>query len=172
MPTKLGNVLKAAERYGKERYGIDTVILWYRLATVAPAEIRQVLVDARADMDRWIGALAVTGFFALATVHASYVSGERGPLVAGAFSVALTPLLYSFGVRAAGNYGQALRALVDVSRFELAKAFGIELPEDANAERELWGAVSNLAAWGMGFRMTPVWEGKVDSAKQHARPEA
>lgn len=41
LPTRLGNILLAGERYASTRYGVDTIYFWPRLYPLLPAEFQQ-----------------------------------------------------------------------------------------------------------------------------------
>lgn len=51
MPTRLGNVLKAAELYSWERYQIDSVVIWSRLESDIPDAFSAPLQDAKTSLD-------------------------------------------------------------------------------------------------------------------------
>jgi hypothetical protein len=72
--------------------------------------------------------------------------------------LALVLPFYFFLVESAKAYGDALRALVDVTRFDLAETMHLVVPTRADDERSMWSALSNLAAWGMDWPATPQWE--------------
>lgn len=44
LPTRLGNGLRAAERYGYERYGLDSQTLWYELGAATPEDLAEELM--------------------------------------------------------------------------------------------------------------------------------
>ena len=51
MPTRLGNVLRAAEMYPTERYRIDTWVIWPRLYLLLPERSAVVVDTARERME-------------------------------------------------------------------------------------------------------------------------
>ncbi|MDQ6659504.1 MAG: hypothetical protein M3Z24_00900, partial [Chloroflexota bacterium] len=51
MPTRLGNVLKAAELYSWKRYRLDAVIIWSRLESGIPDAFSTTLQDAKTSLD-------------------------------------------------------------------------------------------------------------------------
>src|ERR1044071_5206551 len=51
MPTRLGNILRAAEAYPLTRYGADAVILWPRLVPFLPTELAESLNAAQTAME-------------------------------------------------------------------------------------------------------------------------
>jgi hypothetical protein len=64
MPTRLGDILRAAERRPADKYGLDTIACWSALWLLLPAEAKTELVQARSALDNaartWLwGALFV-----------------------------------------------------------------------------------------------------------------
>lgn len=64
MPTRAGNILRAAERRPGDKYGLDAIVCWPRLWLVVPDETRKALAEAREKLDdsarMWLlGALAI-----------------------------------------------------------------------------------------------------------------
>ncbi|MDN3024995.1 hypothetical protein [Streptomyces sp. S.PB5] len=60
LPTRLGNILRAAESRPADKYGLDAVALWPRLWLVLPDTTRRELLAARGALDRTV-AVAVWG---------------------------------------------------------------------------------------------------------------
>jgi hypothetical protein len=54
MPTRLGNVIKAAESYTKERYHLDAVLIWSRLQSLLPKEFADSFQDTETSLDQMI----------------------------------------------------------------------------------------------------------------------
>lgn len=51
LPTRLGNVLRAAESYSMRRYGLAAVIMWPRVWFATPDHVRDELTAARRSLD-------------------------------------------------------------------------------------------------------------------------
>ena len=164
LPTRLGNALRAAEDYGTDCYGLDVAILWHRISAVAPEELRLQVRAARSSMDTWMSVIAVSVVFAGVSLYAESMDDRTGSiaLMAG-MALALVALWYSLAVGAAQDYGQSLRALVDIGRFPLAEALGLGIPLNRVEERKMWKALTNLAAWGVGLPKSTEWEAILDT---------
>jgi hypothetical protein len=52
MPTRFGDILRAAEFRPRDKYGLDTTVCWYPLWLLLPAEVKQEISQARLELDR------------------------------------------------------------------------------------------------------------------------
>ncbi|CCH34353.1 hypothetical protein ABZ816_11040 [Actinosynnema sp. NPDC047251] len=50
-PTRMGNVVRAAEQHPSTRYGLDAVVMWTRLQPVLPKEFADAVKDAKVSVD-------------------------------------------------------------------------------------------------------------------------
>jgi hypothetical protein len=63
--TKIGNILRSAQRYAFHRYKADWDIIWPRLYPLLPGYFLRSLEDSRAGLELTIVASALSGVFAL-----------------------------------------------------------------------------------------------------------
>lgn len=119
LPTRLGNILRAAELRPLERYGLETVICWPRLWLLLPDAARSELAAARARLDAtarlWIWGMLFIGW----TVWA-WQALPVGLLVAF--------FAYRSALSAAEVYGDLLEAAFDLYRTQLYEALGFSPP--------------------------------------------
>ncbi|MFI9115193.1 hypothetical protein [Streptomyces venezuelae] len=139
-PTRLGNILKAAELYPGLRYGIDAVLVWPRLFQVLPGGLAGALSTARAELSALLAravlscAFAVLGAGCVALRHGSTVL-LLTCLWGGVLSAWAS---YRGALNAAAVYGQHVRVAFDLHRMDLLEALGEERPGDPDAERDRW----------------------------------
>jgi hypothetical protein len=142
-PTRLGNLLRSAESYPKDRYGVDAVRVWPRLYHLLPEDLRSSMEDARASMEF----LLVIAF--LATLYAPaagiYLIAVAGPgswflaSLLGGTAVAL--VTYQAALAPAAVYGDHIRAAFDLHRLKLLEAIKVPAPATLEEEQRTWDRV-------------------------------
>jgi hypothetical protein len=119
MPTRLGNLLRAAEEYPQTRYGLTMGVCWPRLWLLLPKEAQETLANARERLNGATRLLIWSFLFAVWTVWAWWAA----PVAAVAAVAAWWGML-----GAAGVYGDLLRAAVDLHRLALYEELRWPLP--------------------------------------------
>jgi len=132
LPTRLGNILRAAEDRAGDSYGLDAVTVWPRLHPLLPADFRDRLDHQRLQLDisvRYSVTFFVTavGCLLLLYSHGWWMLLPIGFLI-------LTYMAYRSALSAAVLYGQGLRVAFDLYRFDLLRALHLPLP--ATLEKE------------------------------------
>jgi hypothetical protein len=119
MPTRLGNILRAAERRPQVRYGLDAIICWPRLWLLLPDGARSELVAARQSLDAAMR-LVIWGVLFIVWTTLSWWAALAGLVV----------ILWSYrsALGAAVVYGDLLEAAFDVHRGKLYEALRLPLP--------------------------------------------
>ncbi|WP_327091190.1 hypothetical protein OIE66_11305 [Nonomuraea sp. NBC_01738] len=149
LPTRLGNVLAAAEERAGKPYGWDAVVAWPRLYPVLGAESRAVADDLRDSLDAMIRLSCTAAVTAPVSLALLWASGWWAALVLVPLVVAV--LAYRAALQSALSYGRAMEAAFDLHRFDLLAALRLPLPADREAERAQAAAL--CALWRQG---TPV----------------
>jgi hypothetical protein len=135
LPTRLGNVLRRAERMAGERYGLDAMTVYPRMypyvsERLAEAMTRQLeLITATASPAISFGLLSAATVPLIARLDLWSLS----PFVA----VALSALAYRGAAVAAAYTDVLFSTIFDLHRFDLAAAFHYPLPDDAAQEHAL-----------------------------------
>lgn len=147
LSTRLGNALASTEDYPSVAYGMDVVFWWRRLFPLLPDTIRKEIDDALTSLlallnfATMVGLASADGVLYLWRVKAG---GWWWPLIILVSGLLLTWLSYRGAVAQAREYGQRIRAAVDLYRFDLLKALHQTLPKTPHEERMLW---EQLEAW-------------------------
>lgn len=121
-PTRLGNVLRTAERRPWQRYGLDPVLLWPRLWLLLPETTRRDLAYLRLSLDRY----AQAWFWGLLFALWSFVWPW-------AWLIALVwmGIAYHLLLQAAASFCDLVLAVFDTQRWRLYEALRWELPEES-----------------------------------------
>jgi hypothetical protein len=140
LPTRLGNVLRSAEKYAYDRYAADTVLLWTRLGHLFPATFLANHTSYLASLE-FLSVLTV-GLSALSAASALTLAVTgHGALI---FVVVLLGghifayLAYLSAIQAAVQYGETLRAAFDMYRTELLVRMRMGVPSSLEDEQNRW----------------------------------
>ena len=132
LPTKLGNILRAAETRAGSRYGLDAITVWSRLYPLLADKVTAVLDDLRDQLDVAVRFCLV---FLIATViSVACLAGHGWWLLVAAGTFTGAVLSYQAALSAATAYGQAIEAAFDLHRFDLLSALHLPLPADLTSE--------------------------------------
>ncbi|MCC5612577.1 hypothetical protein LC612_39260 [Nostoc sp. CHAB 5834] len=128
MPTRLGNLLRAAESRPLDKYGLDAVICWPRLWLVLPDGVKKELQEARADLNTasrfWLWSM----MFLIWTIWAWWA--VPASLLAAFFS-------YYWALDAAAIYCDLLESAFDLHRLDIYKSLRWPVPANPANERKL-----------------------------------
>lgn len=145
LPTRLGNVLRAAEDYATIAYGMDAPFWWPRLAPLLPDDIQKAIRDALTPMLMMLNLATLAVMLDLVgTVYLLVYQRWWAALAVLVLCPLVAWLSYEGAVTQGRAYGQTIRAAVDLHRFDLLSALHLPLPADPGEERQMW---AQLAAW-------------------------
>jgi hypothetical protein len=120
LPTRLGNILHAAERRPTEKYGLDAVVVWPQLWLCLPAVTQQELANARLALDRAVAAVIWGALFVLFTLFTPW---------AIVVSVGVVSISWAFWLpQRATAFADLIEATFDVHRIALYSALRWPLP--------------------------------------------
>jgi hypothetical protein len=153
MPTRFGDILRAAEHRPGNSYGLDAVVCWNALWPLLPAESRTELTAARSGLDA-----AVRGWL----WGALFLVWTPVTLWAALIGIGVPLLSYRFGILPrAVAFGELIGTSYDLHRIELYDALHLPRPitpadERATAGPRLTSALSGtLVEQGLAYRFDP-----------------
>ncbi|MFI2368507.1 hypothetical protein [Streptomyces sp. NPDC018833] len=125
MPTRLGDILKAAESRPRHRYGLDAAVCWPHLWLSLPEQARAEIATSRARLDEaarlWLWGL----LFLLWTTFTWWAVAVAVLGMFGGYRLALS---------GAVDYGRLVQAGFDLYRRNLYDGLGWTFPEDPSQE--------------------------------------
>lgn len=152
MPTRLGDLLRAAERRPYEKYGLDAVVCWYRLWMVLPPLVRTEIAATRLELDRGVRACMWGALFIVWTPWLWWVAVPVAVLV---------PLaVYRFSMLAAAAlFAELVETAFDLHRMNLYDALNLPRPASTAEERH------------QGQRLTALlWHGRIEPSVAFVAP--
>ncbi len=143
MPTRLGNILRAAEEWPLEKYGLDTIVCWSRLWLLLPDAVKKDLQEARADLNTAVRVWFWSLLFIIWTIWAWWAAPVG--ILSAIFAY------YYWALEAARNYGELIEATFDLHRHLLYQSLRWNLPPDPNEERRVGRDLTQYLWRGWGL---------------------
>jgi hypothetical protein len=121
LPTTIGNVLLSGERYGLDRYGFDSTVLWPRFYWCLPEPVQQSMERFKEEHQLPIALSFVSFLFAVAsgvTVYGGDGSATLFAVTTGA-GLGLAVGAYLLAIERTEEYAEQIRATVDLHHQKL-----------------------------------------------------
>jgi hypothetical protein len=138
LPTRFGNAVLAFETHSKKRWGLDSIAAWPRIDMLLSEREAELQANSRSEAAFFVNGsllLLVAGLVLLADqVFNCALSGFA--LLAYLLPFLGAVLMAQWSVGAATRWGNAVRSVIDLHRFELYERLGIRPPKDFTDERE------------------------------------
>jgi hypothetical protein len=150
LPTRLGNVLRSAERRAGKNHGFtEPVEMFPRIYPYMSPPLAEALADARDDLDvacrmcivLWLLA-SVSG--AVLAVDGAVAATRGAALAVPVGGILLAVLAYRGAVRTGEEYGKLLFYVFDLHRRDLIRALGYSPPRNPKEEKEL---IKDITHW-------------------------
>lgn len=138
MPTRLGNLLRAAEARPREVFGLDSVACWSHLWLVLDKDTRKEMAAVRTALDSGVRLCFWGALFTVWTVWAWWALPIAVVVAASAY--------YGSLLAAARTYGDLLAAAFTLNRFALYAALRWPSPPTPDAELKTGNEV-NTYLW-------------------------
>lgn len=156
LPSRLGNILRAAEAYPQDRYSANSVALWPRMVWAIDKEYMGHVDAANDQCSFLLNCSLLSGIYALLAIAASlYVWFFQGNfsisfiyLTGGILSFGIAWFFYSASLLNVTKYGNLIRSSYDLFRFDLLEKLHLKLPVDNKKEKYLWQDISDFVTIG------------------------
>ena len=156
MPTRLGNILRSAERAPLHKYGLDAIICWSRLWMLLPDAVKKDLQEARTNLNNAARVWLWSILFCIWTFVSCWLLTTSKPsistnnltvlflflevlvtiwqLILGSLSAIFA---YNWALEAASTYGELIEAAFDLHRHLLYQSIRWNLPSDPVVEHRV-----------------------------------
>lgn len=171
MPTQFGNILKAAEGYSRERYQIDAVPMWPRIISVIPTGYNLRIEETHNQLSFLVNCSLLAGLLGIQSLLVSIFQAISVNFVARGlnqilyfipvfpnlvdvytqriwlylcFALIAFFMMYIFyraALLSVVDFGDMIRSVYDLFRFDLLKQLHLPLPRNSNREGTLWGKI-------------------------------
>lgn len=135
MPTRLGDILRAAEDYARERYGLDPIIFWPRLFPQLSEALRQALGTAQDQLDLTLRLSTLTLLYGAIWSIVVIVQKQWGVLWWTLPALPLTWLFWRAAHQAATSYAGLFRSAFDLHRFDVYESLHWPPPTSPETEK-------------------------------------
>lgn len=142
MATSFGNIMRTAENYPYETYGIDAVAVWSRFVGVMPSEFADYIDNARASIDFAANLLFLSLMFSLQYIIFALITDSWPVYWAPVFAVLLAIFSYRLSITTGRQWGERIKAVFDLYRSDLLQKLGFEIPLTWEEERNCWREVN------------------------------
>ncbi|NUT99066.1 MAG: hypothetical protein HOY78_44395 [Saccharothrix sp.] len=140
LPTRLGNILRAAESYPAERYDADAVLTWPRLFPLLPDKLTTSLTAARAEIEFHLTISAQAAFFTAAAGGWLAATGGRPWLFLTCWwgGALVSWATYRGALAPARLYCEQVRVAFDLYRQDLLARLGVEGDDQWPRLNQFW----------------------------------
>lgn len=160
LPTKFGNILRAAESYPGTRYGIDAVPFWPRLLYVIPDDYKEAINETRNELSFLVNCSLLSGIFFVACLGVilpqvfdsnsvnALIKSNRSFIIAGVIAFALAWFFNRASMISVGAFGDMIRSAYDLFRLDLLEHLQLETPKDSKEEFDTWRNLGKFIVLG------------------------
>lgn len=162
MPTRFGNLLRAAEAYSLRIYGVDSINSWLRLTALIPADFSRQIDSARAEADFFVNSAFLSGLIAIVALLRILRIAAMNPIplfcdwwwlpVGVLAGMGASWLAYQLAVMCIRPWGDLVRSAFDLYLPTLAKQLGYELPATEAKRRAFWDDVNEMLINGVPMK--------------------
>jgi hypothetical protein len=140
LPTRLGNVIRSAEEYAEIRYHADYLIIGPRLSHLCSERFVLEYETFRSAMQFSLVVSFLSGAFTVlaGVIVLAYASSPILFMICVVAGVTLAHIGYGTAVTSAMEYGEQIRASVDLYRNELLVRLRYPIPDGFAQETEYW----------------------------------
>ncbi len=138
LPTRFGNAVLAFESHAMKRWGLDSVAIWPRIDLLLSQRQAEQQANARGEAAFFVNGSLLLTLAGLAWITDQLFDHQLSgwELLAYLVPFVLAVVMARCATGAATRWGNAVRAAIDLKRFELYSGLGVRRPANFTEERE------------------------------------
>lgn len=147
LPTRLGNIIAAAEEYPNYLYGIDAVTFWPYLNPILTKEGYASFIDREKSIFDFLLNFAVLAlFFGAEVFYLDIIMGRPlwQPIAKVAVAISVAFCFYLLSLQGALSWGYTIRTAFVLYKDKLREAIGLVQPHDYADEVNVWRSASQF----------------------------
>ena len=156
LPTPFGNTIRAFEVYSTVMYGLEAIDGWSRLQAVIPQDYRELIDNAKTDVDFWINIGFLSVLLLLEYISLAIIFGTLP--VWWLLIVLLIPSVMAprFARSSAVAWGDCVKAAFDMFSPKMREALLFEMPGNRQEETAQWKDFSQAIVFRIPDSMSPL----------------
>jgi hypothetical protein len=170
LPTRIGNAIRAFEQHSNVRWGLDGVTIWPRIEALLSNEERELHVNSKIDVYVFLNGALAAYLVGAALVYDKAVNvphpASDWPLYAIPFAVGY--IAYRAALAPAVNWGDAVRASIDLHRLEFYEKLGVRAPSSFSDEREIAGQINKALLYARPLLRDNLWRAEKSEPEKPA----
>jgi hypothetical protein len=147
LPTAFGNTMRAFETYPRAMYGIEGVSGWDRLLGVIPRDYRDLIDDAKSQVDFWINLGFLGTLLYAVSVYFVFVNGRISSPLLFVIVVLISLISPLRARRAAAEWGGMVKSAFDLYLPALRDKIEMNHFQSRNEERDEWISFSQAIVY-------------------------
>jgi hypothetical protein len=144
LPTSFGNTIRAFEVYSRVVYGLDSIPSWNRIIAVVPNDYRELLNSTKSQVDFSVNFFYFMILLAIESLILVLLNGSYRLFILPAIFLALCYIAYRLAIYSAFEWGQFVKSIYDLYRYDLLLKMKIKIPNNLEDERKCWNELSKM----------------------------
>jgi len=144
LPTKFGNIMRAAEVYPRVVYEIESIQAWNRLQLLLPNRAKEQIKESRAMLDFIVNLLFLSSLIILVYLGFSIWRHDSPHMFIPLIALLTIVVAWIYLPVTATQWGETIKSVFDIHRGLLARNLGFTVPKDPEEEVHMWDQISRM----------------------------
>jgi len=159
LPTRVGNAIRAFEQHSNVRWGLDGVTAWPRIEAMLSSDERELVTDSKSTFYLFVNASLGASVIGVCLVFDKAINtpGPAWTWVLYAIPFLVSYLLYRAAISPATEWGDNVRACIDLHRLDMYDKLGVRQPTSFSDELKLADRVNRALLFAHPLLRDDLW---------------